>query len=126
MSVCAQLLSHVQSFVTPWTVARHTHLSMEFSKKEHWSRLPFPTPGIFSIQGSNSRLLHLQHWQVDSLPVAIPIYISTNSYKLYIDTLKYWLYSSCCSIYPCSLMHISLQLLILYPILHLSFLSPLW
>ena len=29
----------------PWTVACHTPLSMELSRKEHWSRLPFPTPG---------------------------------------------------------------------------------
>ena len=28
----------------PWTVACHTPLSMELSRKEHWSRLPFPTP----------------------------------------------------------------------------------
>ena len=28
----------------PWTVVCHTPLSMELSRKEHWSRLPFPTP----------------------------------------------------------------------------------
>jgi len=26
---------------------------MEFSKKEYWSRLPFPNPGIFPTQESN-------------------------------------------------------------------------
>ena len=31
------LLSHVQLFVTPWTVACHAPLSMEFSKHEYWS-----------------------------------------------------------------------------------------
>ena len=40
-----QLLSHVQLFVTPWTVARQAPLSMECSKQESWSGLPFPTPG---------------------------------------------------------------------------------
>ena len=30
---------------TPWTVACQAPLSMEFSRQEHWSRLPFPSPG---------------------------------------------------------------------------------
>ena len=34
--------SHVQLFVTPWTIAHQTSLSMEFSQQEYWSRLPFP------------------------------------------------------------------------------------
>ena len=41
--VCA--LSHVRPFVTPWTVAHQVLLSMEFSREEYWSGLPFPTPG---------------------------------------------------------------------------------
>ena len=36
------LLSHVQLFVTPWIVARQAPLSMEFSRQEYWSGLPFP------------------------------------------------------------------------------------
>ena len=36
--------SHVLLFVTPWTVAHQTPLSMGFSRQEYWSRLPFPTP----------------------------------------------------------------------------------
>ena len=39
------LLSGVQFFVTPWTVARHAPLPMGFSGQEYWSRLLFPTPG---------------------------------------------------------------------------------
>ena len=35
--VCARLLSRVQFFVTPWTVARQASLSMEFSRQEYWS-----------------------------------------------------------------------------------------
>ena len=31
--------------MTPWTVARQHPLSMEFSRPEYWSRLPFPSPG---------------------------------------------------------------------------------
>ena len=29
---------------TQWTVARQTPLSMEFSRQEYWSGLPFPSP----------------------------------------------------------------------------------
>ena len=36
--------SHVQLFVTPWTVAHQAPLSMGFSRQEHWSGLPFPSP----------------------------------------------------------------------------------
>ena len=33
------------SFVTPWTVACHSPLSMGFPRQEYWSGLPFPSPG---------------------------------------------------------------------------------
>ena len=36
--------SCVQLFVTPWTVACQAPLSMEFSRQECWSGLPFPSP----------------------------------------------------------------------------------
>ena len=41
-------LSSAQLFVTPWTVARQTPLSMEFSRQEYWSGLPFSSPGDLS------------------------------------------------------------------------------
>ena len=41
--VCV-LFSQVRLFVTPWTVAHHVSLSMEFSRQEYWSGLPFPSP----------------------------------------------------------------------------------
>ena len=40
-----RLLSHVQIFETLWTVAFKAPLSMEFSREEYWSGLPFPPPG---------------------------------------------------------------------------------
>ena len=43
--VSAQYLSHVQFFAIPWTVACQAHPSMECSRKEYWSGLPFPSPG---------------------------------------------------------------------------------
>ena len=41
--VC-QLLSCVQLFATPQTVACQIPLSMGFSRQEYWSGLPFPSP----------------------------------------------------------------------------------
>ena len=41
----AKLLSCVWFFATPWTVAYQAPLSMEFSRQEYWSGLPFPSPG---------------------------------------------------------------------------------
>ena len=35
---------------TPWTVARQA-LSMEFSRQEYWSALPFPSPGDLPASG---------------------------------------------------------------------------
>ena len=40
----AQSLSHVQFFVTLWTVACQAPLSMGFSRQEYWNGLPFPPP----------------------------------------------------------------------------------
>ena len=39
-------LSHVQFFVTPWTVACQASLPMGLSRREYWSGLPFPSAGI--------------------------------------------------------------------------------
>ena len=39
------ILSHVQLFATPLTVAHQAPLSMEFSRWEYGSGLPFPPPG---------------------------------------------------------------------------------
>ena len=59
-------LSHVQLFAIPWTVAHQAPLSMEFSRQEYWSELPFPTLGDLPTQGLNLCLLL---WQADSLPL---------------------------------------------------------
>ena len=39
------LLSRVQLLTALWTIARQTPLSMEFSRQEYLSGLPFPAPG---------------------------------------------------------------------------------
>ena len=38
------------SFATPWTVNHQTPLSMGFPRQEHWSGLPFPSPGNLNYQ----------------------------------------------------------------------------
>ena len=43
--VHAQLLSRVQLFVAPWTVAHQAPLSVGFSRQEYQSGLPFPSLG---------------------------------------------------------------------------------
>ena len=46
LNVCMLILfSHVQLFVTLWTVAHQAPLSMGFSRHEYWSGLPCPPPG---------------------------------------------------------------------------------
>ena len=44
--------------MTPGTVACQAPLSMEFSRKEYWSGLPFPSPGNLPDPGLNMGLLH--------------------------------------------------------------------
>ena len=36
---------------TPWTVAHHAPLSMEFFRQEYWNGLPFPSPEDLSEPG---------------------------------------------------------------------------
>ena len=64
-SVC-WLLSCVQPFVTPWTVAHQAPLSMGFSQQEYWSGVPFPPLGDFPDPGIKPSS---PAQQVDSLPL---------------------------------------------------------
>ena len=41
----AQSLQSAQLFVTPWTLAGQTPLSLGFPRQEYWSGLLFPPPG---------------------------------------------------------------------------------
>ena len=40
---------------TPWTVAHQPPLSVGFPRQEHWSGLPFPSPGDLSNPGIKPR-----------------------------------------------------------------------
>ena len=58
MCVCVRhMLTHVELFVTPWTVACQALLSMEFSRQEYWSVLPFPPPGDLPNLGIKTQSL---------------------------------------------------------------------
>ena len=65
----SESLSHVQFFATPRTVAHQDPLSMEFSRQECWTGLPFPSPGDFPNPGIVPGSPALQ---ADSLPTEQP------------------------------------------------------
>ena len=46
-----------EAFATPWTLARHTPLSMEFSRQKYWSGRPLPSPGDHHDPGIEPGLL---------------------------------------------------------------------
>ena len=47
LGACSVLshFSHVRCFVTLWTVAHQTSLSMGFSRQKNWDGLAYPSPG---------------------------------------------------------------------------------
>ena len=71
-------LSCVQLLVTPWTVAHQVPLSMEFSRQEYWSGLPFPSPENLPNPGIEPASPALQ---VDSLPLS-HLYITLQGLKI--------------------------------------------
>ena len=46
-----KLLSCVQLFATPWSIAHQAPLSVGFSRQEYWSGLPFSSLGDLSNPG---------------------------------------------------------------------------
>ena len=62
-------LGHVRLFATLWTVAYEVPPSMEFSRQEYWSGLPFPSSGDLSNPGIEPGSPTLQ---ADALPSEPP------------------------------------------------------
>ena len=56
--------------VTPWTVACQSPLSIEFSRQEYCTGLPFPSPGDLPDPGIKSESPPLQ---ADFLPSEPPV-----------------------------------------------------
>ena len=81
--VCVCVLSHVQLFATPWTVACQIPLSMGFSRQEYWSELPFPSPGDLPNPGIEPRSA-LQADPSPSEPPGKPCFLIVDTlYKSY-------------------------------------------
>ena len=62
-------LNRVRLFATPWTAAYQALPSMEFSRQEYWSGLPFPFPGDLPNPGIKPGSPALQ---ADALPSEPP------------------------------------------------------
>ena len=74
ISVKCQSLSHVQLFETPWTVAYQAPLSVEFSRQEYWSGLPFPSPGDLPHPGIKPGSPTLQANSLLTEPAGKPLF----------------------------------------------------
>ena len=72
VKVKVESLSHVQLFVTAWTVAHQAPLSMGFSRQEYWSGLPSPSPGNLPDSGIEPRSPTLQADALTSEPPGKP------------------------------------------------------
>ena len=86
-------LSRVRLFATPWTISYQAPLSMEFSRQEYWSGLPFPSLGDLPDAGIEPGSPALQ---ADALPSEPPgigqrqiLYVITYKWKLKSKTNKY-------------------------------------
>ena len=66
-----QSLTCVQLLATLWTVAYQAPQSMEFSRQEYWSGLPFPSPGYLPNPVMNPGL------QVNSVQIC-DVLVNTN------------------------------------------------
>ena len=79
-------LSHVRLFGTPWPVAYQASRSMEFSRQEYWSGLPFPSPGDLPNSGIEPGSPALQADALWSEPPGNPwktVYIGTEYTMIY-------------------------------------------
>ena len=78
-------LSRVRLFATPWTVAYQGSPSMEFSRQEYWSGLPFPSPGDLPNPGIEPRSPALEADALTSEPPGKPTHKSctqTHTHKI--------------------------------------------
>ena len=67
LCVCAQSLTRVWLFATPWTVAHQAPLSLGFFRQEYWRGLPFPPQGDLPDPGIKSEFPVSPALKADSL-----------------------------------------------------------
>ena len=87
------LLSRVQLFATPWTVAHQFPLSMGFSRQEYWSGLPFSYSGDLLNPGIEPVFPTAPALQADSLPLSHrgnPEWLSQDENSLLIPDVPCW------------------------------------
>ena len=89
--VCVFVFSCVWRFVTPWTIAHHAPLSMEFSQARIWSGLPFSRPGDLPDPGIKPTSPALADGFFTTEPLWKPILESRSSQK--VDMLMWASYS---------------------------------
>ena len=69
-------LSRVRLFATPWTIGYQAPPSMGLSRQEHWSGLPFPSPGDLPDPGIEPGSPALQADALTSEPPGKPMCMS--------------------------------------------------
>ena len=78
--------SAMSNSLEKWTVAHQAALSMEFSREEYWSGLPFPSPGDLPNPGIEfgSPALQVDSLQSEPLekPPAWALHIPSESFTL--------------------------------------------
>ena len=90
LCVCVcQSLSVVSGFVIPWTVAHQAPLSMDFSRQEYCSRLPFPSLENLPNPGIISRSPALEADSLASKPSGKPHDTLGNGQKGYWVSFRY-------------------------------------
>ena len=98
--------SRVWLFATPWTVVHQIPLSMEFSRQEYWSGLPFPTPEYIPDSGIQPASL---------APPALAGRFFTNSTNLGNPLLCWFITKGCLfsSRAPCSISFVTILRLVI-------------
>ena len=66
--------------MTPWTVAHQAPLTLEFSRQEYWSGLPFPSPGDLPNPGIEPESPALQADSLPSEPPGKHVYVYTHTH----------------------------------------------
>ena len=87
---CVCVISYVQIFATPWTVALQVLRSMEFQAISEWVPIS-SSRRLFLTWGSNPCLLNLLHWQVNSFTATPwkPRYLHKTMQKVLIFSSHY-------------------------------------
>ena len=83
--------------MTPWTIAHQAPLTMEFSRQEYWSELPFPSPGNLPYPGIEPRSPVLEADALTSEPPGQENSRNTSTSALLITLkpLTVWITTNC-------------------------------